>query len=166
MPAWLRAHGLEREQAEAMLAAIPAALAGTQLTREELAAAVAERVGEPDLAAKLKGGFGDLLKPAAFTGDLCFAPGDGARVRFARPADLLGGWDPVDPEGEEAVEVDVDGRRGWMLAADVDAVAAAEPAGVVRLLGGFDHYVVAAPRDADAVLAAASCRWPGPRARR
>ena len=116
-------------------------------------------------------------------------------MRFARPADLLGGWDPVDPEqaaaavvrgylraygpapreqfqrwfgmtspaeagrwlaalGEGAVEVDVECRRGWMLAADVDPVAAAEPAGVVRLLGGFDHYVVAAPRDAEAVLPA------------
>ena len=35
-----------------------------------------------------------------------------------------------------------------MLAADVEAAAAAEPAGVVRLLPAFDHYVVAAPRDA------------------
>jgi len=30
----------------------------------------------------------------------------------------------------------------------------AQPGRVVRLLGGFDHYVVAAPRDAEAVLAA------------
>jgi Winged helix DNA-binding domain len=100
VPAWLRAHGLEREQAEAMLAALADALRGAIVTREELAAAVAERVGEPDLAAKLAGGFGDLLKPAAFTGDLCFVPNDGPRVRFARPADWLGGWEPVD--GEEA----------------------------------------------------------------
>ncbi len=83
-----------------MLAAIADALRGAQLTREELAATVAERVGEPDLADRLKGVFGDLLKPAAFTGDLCFAPSDGRRVRFARPADWLGGWEPVD--GEEA----------------------------------------------------------------
>ena len=33
---WLRHHGLERDQADAMLAAIPAALDGRQLTREEL----------------------------------------------------------------------------------------------------------------------------------
>ena len=78
VPSWLRHHGLERAEADAMLAAIPRALAGRELTREELAAAVAEEVGRPALAAKLGGGFGDLLKPAAFTGDLCFAPGDGA----------------------------------------------------------------------------------------
>jgi uncharacterized protein YcaQ len=196
VPAWLRYHGLEREQADAMLAAIAAALRGAELTREELAATVAERVGEPALAERLKGGFGDLLKPAAFTGDLCFAPSDGQRVRFARPADWLGGWEPVDGEqaardvvraylrayapapreqfqrwfgmtspaeagrwiealGDEVEEVDLDGERGWMLAADIEAAARAEPTGVVRLLPGFDHYVVAAPRAAEAVLAAA-----------
>jgi len=41
-----------------------------------------------------------------------------------------------------------------MLAADVEEAAAAEPSGVIRLLPGFDHYVIAAPRDAEAVLAA------------
>jgi uncharacterized protein YcaQ len=196
VPAWLRYHGLEREQAEAMLAAIVDALRGAELTREELAAAVAERTGEPALAERLKGGFGDLLKPAAFTGDLCFAPSDGQRVRFTRPADWLGGWEAVDGEdaaravvrtylrayapapreqfqrwfgmtspaeagrwlealGDDVVEVDLEGSKGWMLAADAAAVARAEPAGTVRLLGGFDHYVVAAPRDAEAVLPAA-----------
>jgi hypothetical protein len=196
VPAWLRAHGLERAQADALLAAIPLALDGRQLTREELAANVAERTGEPELAGKLSGGFGDLLKPAAFTGDLCFAPSDGRLVRFARPADWLGESEAVDPEtaaraivrtylhaygpapreqfqrwfgmtspaeagrwlaalGDEVAEVDVEGSRGWMLTADVAEAVAAEPAGVVRLLPGFDHYVVAAPRDAEAVLPAA-----------
>ena len=196
VPSWLRHHGLERAEADAMLAAIPRALAGRELTREELAAAVAEEVGKPALAAKLGGGFGDLLKPAAFTGDLCFAPGDGRRVRFARPRDWLGPQPAEDPEaasralvrtylaaygpapreqfqrwfgmtspaeagrwlqalGDEAVEVDVEGQRGWLLAQDADAVAAAAPAGNVRLLPGFDPYVVAAPRGADAVVPAA-----------
>jgi len=194
VPAWLRAHGLEREQADAMLAAIADALDGALLTREQLATEVAERVGEPELAGKLTGGFGDLLKPAAFTGDLCFGPSDGQRVRFTRPADWLGGWPEVDPEqaaravvrtylhaygpapreqfqrwfgmtspaeaarwikalGDEVTEVDVEGSGGWMLAGDAAEAERAEPAGVVRLLGGFDHYVVAAPRDVEAVLA-------------
>jgi uncharacterized protein YcaQ len=196
MPTWLRYHGLEREQAEAMLAAIADALRDAELTREELAATVAERVGEPALAERLKGGFGDLLKPAAFTGDLCFATSDGQRVRFTHPSGWLGGWEAVDGEqatdaivrtylhaygpapreqfqrwfgmtspaeagrwikalGDAVEEVDVEGERGWMLAADVEAAAKSEAAGVVRLLPCFDHYVVAAPRGADAVLAAA-----------
>ena len=92
---WLRHHGLEREQAEAMLAAIPAALDGRQLTREELASEVARITSIEGLDGKLRGGFGDLLKPAAFRGDLCFAPSDGRNVRFARPDQWLGEWNPV-----------------------------------------------------------------------
>ncbi len=194
VPAWLRAHGLTREQADAMLGAIPEVLDGAPLTREALAVAVAERVGDEALAEKLGGGFGDLLKPAAFTGDLCFAPSDGRLVRFTRPASWVPGFTPPGPDeaasaallrtylhaygpapreqfqrwfgmtspaeagrwiaalGDDVCEVDVEGSRGWMLAADVEAAAAAEPSGVVRLLPGFDHYVVAAPRDAEAVL--------------
>jgi uncharacterized protein YcaQ len=197
VPAWLRAHGLTRAQADAMLAAVPEVLDGTPRTREALAAAIAERVGEKALVEKLGGGFGDLLKPAAFTGDLCFAPSDGRLVRFTRPALWVAGFTPPGPDeeasatvlrtylraygpapreqfqrwfgmtspaeagrwiaalGDGVCEVDVEGVRGWMLAADVDAAAAAGPSGVVRLLPGFDHYVVAAPRDAEAVLPAA-----------
>ena len=99
---WLRHHGLTREQADAMLDAIPVALDGKQLTREELAAEVARLTGIKGLDDKLKGGFGDLLKPAAFRGDLCFAPSDGQRVRFARPDQWLGPWTPMDDRGGDA----------------------------------------------------------------
>ena len=200
VPAWLRYHGLTREGADAMLAAIPAALGGDPLTREQLAAAVAGATGHAELAGKLGGGFGDLLKPAAFAGDLRFAPSDGRRVRFTRPDRWLGTWEPADPAaataelvrrylaaygpapreqfqrwfgmtspaeagrwlrglGDEVTEVNVEGSRGWMLAADAAAAEGAEPSGVVRLLPAFDHHVVAAPRDNAAILP------PGARAR-
>jgi hypothetical protein len=193
MPVWLRHHGLTREQADAMLAAIPAALDGRQLTREELAGEVARVTGIDELDGKLRGGFGDLLKPAAFRGELCFAPSDGRNVRFARPDQWLGPWQPADEDeavravtrrylaaygpanrdalarwfgmsspaqagrwlkalGDEAATVELEGEELVMLAADVSDAAAAEPAGVVRLAPAFDHYVVAAPRDRDAVL--------------
>jgi Winged helix DNA-binding domain len=196
VPSWLRHHGLTREGTDAMLAAIPAALDGRELTRAELAAAVARLTGIEGLDDKLRGGFGDLLKPAAFRGDLCFVPNDGRNVRFARPDQWLGPWEPIDRDeamrevarrylavygpgtretfarwfgisspaqagkwlaalGDEAAEVEVDGERAVMLAADVEEAAASEPEGVVRLLPAFDHYVVAAPRDAAAVLAPA-----------
>jgi Winged helix DNA-binding domain len=195
VPAWQRAYGLSREQADAMLAAVADALDGEPLTREALAAAVGERVGDEAVAERLGSGFGELLKPAAFTGDLCFAPNDGRLVRFTRPASWLSGFTPPGPDaaaaaelvrtylrayapapreqfqrwfgmtspaeagrwikalGDDVCEVDVAGARGWMLADDVEDAAAAEPSGVVRLLPAFDHYVVAAPRDAVAVLA-------------
>jgi Winged helix DNA-binding domain len=189
---WLRHWGLTREQADAMLDAIPAALDGKQLTREELATEVARLTGIKGLDDKLKGGFGDLLKPAAFRGDLCFAPSDGQRVRFARPDQWLGPWEPVDTEeatlevarryltrygparredlqrwfgmtspaeagrwlkalGDEATESD----GAYLLAADAEAAAEAEPEGAVRLLPAFDQYVVGAPRSDDDVVAAA-----------
>jgi hypothetical protein len=83
------------------------------------------------------------------------AYGPAPREQFQRwlgmtsPAEA-GRW--IAALSEAVVEVDVEGSRGWMLAVDVEAAARAEPAGVVRLLPAFDHYVVAAPRDADAVL--------------
>jgi hypothetical protein len=101
---WLRHWGLTREQADAMLDAIPVALDGVQLTREELAAEVARLTAIKGLDDKLKGGFGDLLKPAAFRGDLCFAPSDGQRVRFTRPDQWLGPWTPMDTD-EASLEV-------------------------------------------------------------
>ena len=193
---WLRHHGLTREQAEAMLAAVPEALDGRELTRAELAVEVARLTGIDGLDGKLRGGFGDLLKPAAFRGDLCFAPSDGRNVRFVRPDQWLGALEAVDPEeavrevtrrylaaygpadrealarwfgmtspalagrwlaglGDEAAAVTLDGEELVMLAADVEAAASAGPAGTVRLLPAFDHYVVAAPRAAEAVLPAA-----------
>ena len=133
---WLRHYGLTREQADAMLDAIPVALDGKQLTREELAAEVARVTGIKGLDDKLKGGFGDLLKPAAFRGDLCFAPSDGQRVRFARPDQWLGPWRadgrgggdargrapvpdalrPGQPRGSRALVRDDIARRGRALA--------------------------------------------------
>lgn len=196
VPAWLRHHGLTREEADAMLAAIPAALDGRRLTREALAGEVARITGIEGLDGKLRGGFGDLLKPAAFRGDLCFAPSEGRSVRFARPDQWLGPWEPAGEDeairavtrrylaaygpasreslarwfgmpspaqagrwlkglGDEAATVELGGEELVMLAEDVEEAAAAQPAGAVRLLPAFDHHVVAAPRDKDAVLPAA-----------
>lgn len=93
--AWQRYYGVTSDEAEAKRAAIRAALDGQQLTREELADAVARHTGAAHLAEKLRGGFGDLLKPAAFRGDLCFAPTSGKRVRFVRPDPFL----PDRPSG-------------------------------------------------------------------
>jgi len=46
-PSWLRAFGLTREEADAVLAAIPQALEGRTLTRAELADTVAGLTGAP-----------------------------------------------------------------------------------------------------------------------
>ena len=104
-PTWLRHFGLTREEAEALLDAVPRVLGRRrELTRAELADAVARETGADHLAEGLRRGFGDLLKPVAFRGDLCFAPGEGQRVRFARPDRFVGAWErvPVDEATREA----------------------------------------------------------------
>jgi hypothetical protein len=55
--------------------------------------------------------------------------------------------------------VEIEGSRAWILGEHLPELEAAEPSGVVRLLPAFDHYVVAAPRDREAVLPEAlKCR--------
>jgi uncharacterized protein YcaQ len=54
--------------------------------------------------------------------------------------------------GDEAVEVDVEGRPGWMLARDVRAMARAKTRDVARLLPAFDPWVAGASRYAPALL--------------
>jgi hypothetical protein len=53
---------------------------------------------------------------------------------------------------DELATVSVEGSEALVLAADVEELSRAEPEGAVRLLPAFDHYVVAAPRGAEAVL--------------
>ncbi len=190
---WQKYYGLMYEEAEAMVAAIPQALDGRMLTREQLAQEVGRIMGSEEIGGKLRDGFGALLKPSAFRGDLLFAPSVGRNVRFARPDQWLSGWEPAETEvaarevvrrylaaygpatreefarwfgtsspaqagrlieslGEEVAPIEVEGSHAWMLVEHVPEAETAEPTGVVRLLPAFDQYVVAAPRDREAVL--------------
>jgi hypothetical protein len=81
-----------------MLAAIAQALDDRMLTRGELVCEVGRRLGSERLGGKLRDGFGALLKPSAFRGDLLFAPSVGRNVRFARPARWLPEWEPAETE--------------------------------------------------------------------
>jgi Winged helix DNA-binding domain len=96
--AWQRGFGVRLAELERLVDAVAEALDGRLLTREELAAAVAERTGSPKLGGKLRESWGALLKPAAALGRLCFAPSQGQQVRFTRPDTWLGGWTNHDPD--------------------------------------------------------------------
>ncbi|MDA0161900.1 winged helix DNA-binding domain-containing protein [Solirubrobacter ginsenosidimutans] len=74
--AWLRHFELTAEEAQSILVDVPNALRAGPLTRDELS----DRVH-----AGLSRGYGDLLKPVAFRGDLIFAESAGQNVRFALP---------------------------------------------------------------------------------
>jgi hypothetical protein len=182
---WFASADLDDSQAREVFAAVADALDGRELTREELAAAVAERAGEwarPRFAST----WADLIATSAYAGVLCYAAPRGAKVTFARPDQWAGGVEDVDPRealdevvrrylaaygpaahadfarwfspnhlsvkaarqlleelGDEVEEVEVEGRRAWMLAADAEVPEeAAEPS--VRLLPQYDCYVLGA----------------------
>jgi hypothetical protein len=87
-------------------------------------------------------------------------PGAEIARRFLRayppgtPA-LLSAWAGVSPghakalwaRAGELAEVSLDGRRGWVLAEDLDALADPPRASGVRLLPGYDGYLAARDRE-------------------
>ncbi|MDP9271782.1 MAG: winged helix DNA-binding domain-containing protein [Chloroflexota bacterium] len=161
-------------------------LDGKILSREELAAAVTALPGLEHIGEALLSGWGTLLKPLAWQGDLCFGPSRGNRVTFTRPQAASARWGGVPPADEAApivivaylgahgpattdnfrnwlsrgrigartirswihelgdrlVEVDVDGVRANVLAEHVAELTSAHPSSTVRLLPGFDQYVL------------------------
>ena len=185
---WERYFGVTSGEIERLLDTIASALDGQQLTRQELAVAVAERHPAPAIREALLHSWGGILKPASYRGVLCFAPGDGQRVRFTNPRSWLrldGGrptpdeatrevirrflatYGPTSREelarwwgafsasraeqlvrslGDEVAPVDVERIPMWALARHVRRIRAIEPARSVRLLPGFDPYVIGSTR--------------------
>jgi Winged helix DNA-binding domain len=58
----------------------------------------------------------------------------------------------IEALGDEAVQVDVEGERCWVLAQDLDAMRAAKPSGAARLVPLFDQYVVNSNRGIEAIV--------------
>jgi hypothetical protein len=186
-PSWQKYFGLTPKQMEALHVAVRDALAdGMPVTREELVAAVVARRGLRHVGAGLASGWGTLLKPLAWQGDLVYGPSRGTRVTFMRPEAASARWAGVpDPDeaapvaiaaylgahgpatveafgnwlsggwfgkrqlrawfgrlGDDLAEVDVDGERAHVLAEHLDELAATKPTTAVRLLPGFDQYVL------------------------
>jgi uncharacterized protein YcaQ len=94
---WRKAFGMSSAEAVAVLDAIRTALDGPPLTRDELADAVTELLGDARLGEAVRGSFGTMPKLAALRGDVCFAKPAGQKVRFTRPDLWLGRWQPVAP---------------------------------------------------------------------
>jgi hypothetical protein len=57
--------------------------------------------------------------------------------------------------GDQLAEVDMDGERAFIRAEDADELASTKPTAVVRLLGGFDQYVLGPGTDDGRVVSAA-----------
>jgi hypothetical protein len=56
--------------------------------------------------------------------------------------------------GDELTEVDIDGEPAWIRTQDLDELAVARPSTAVRLLPGFDEYVLGPGTDDGRVIAA------------
>jgi hypothetical protein len=183
---WQRYFGMTPKQMDRLRGIVREAITDGPLTREELIEAVGRRRGYASVAEGLRSGWGTLLKPIAWQGDLVFGPSQGTRVTFITPEAasprwaglpdvdtaatiairaylaaygpataagfaewLSGGWFSkarlrawFAELGDALVEVDVEGERASILAEDLDELMATRPSSAVRLLPGFDQYVL------------------------
>jgi hypothetical protein len=106
---WKRVLGITIEELDRLTEAVGAALSNRVVTREELVREVGRITGSAELAARLgEGTWGTILKPAAFTGRLCFGPSLGQRVRFTHPGTWVAASTPpamdlkMDPAAAQA----------------------------------------------------------------
>jgi Winged helix DNA-binding domain len=182
---WRRYFGMTAKRMDVLRSAICEALEGAPQTRVELGDTVSTRRGLRPVGEALRSSYGELLKPLAWRGDLCFGPSRDGRVTFTRPEaassrwagvpdpdeaapiaiaayfgtygpatlDALGAWlgGRVDKRrlrtwfsalGDRLADVEVDGERTYVLTEDLDELAAAGATSAVRLLPGFDQYVL------------------------
>src|SRR5438552_1811858 len=101
---WQKYFGITIEELDRLTEAIAAALDGRVMTREELVREVGRLTGSAAFGVKLaESSWGTILKPAAFTGRLCFGPSLGQRVRFTHPDTWLAqAAQPMNPEAAAA----------------------------------------------------------------
>ncbi len=195
---WKKHFGITLDELDAVTAAIGVALRDRIMTREELAREVKRLTGSGASAEILaQNSWGTILRPAAFSGHLCFAPSVGQRVRFTcpdtwlnrRPSpqrdatpeaaqadvtrrflaaygpatchDLARWWNGggvstarqwIAALRDEVSPVDLEGAQAWILTAHLRELRQSAPTRSVRLLPGFDQYVVAASHHAHHLL--------------
>jgi hypothetical protein len=198
-PVWQRYFGLDPAAMDAFRDAVRQVLDGKTLTREELIDAVTVMPGLEHIGDGLRSGWGTLLKPVAWQGELCFGPQSGTRVTFMRPDQASRRWAGLpDPDeagpiaiaaylraygpatvngfrnwlsrglvpakrlqawfaalGDRLAAVEVGGEPAFVLAEDLDDLLATEPSRTVRLLGGFDQWVLGPGTDDPHVIAPA-----------
>jgi hypothetical protein len=199
LPSWQRYFGMTSRHWEILRPAVREILDGNVLTREGLIAGVTARPGLEHVGEALASGWGTLLKPLAFQGDLVFGPSRGNRVTFTRPDRASPRWGGVpDPDeaaprailaylgtygpattagfrnwlargrigarplrawfadlGDRLAEVDLEGQRAYVRTEDLDDLLSTHPTESVRLLPGFDQWVLGPGTDDGQVLAAA-----------
>jgi hypothetical protein len=131
-PGWVRYHGITEAELDAVTDAIPEALAGDPLTREELADRIADLTGHVHLGEQLRSGWAAVFKPAANRGLLCQGPPRDGNVTFTDPDRWLG---TSGGAGGSRVDVDPDEAMAAVLARFLDAYGPATRDDLARWLG-------------------------------
>ena len=119
-PSWQRYFGVTPTELEVLRGAVREALDGRCLTREDLAAAIVRQRGLNHLGEALRSGWGTLLKPLAWQGDLCYGPSQGTRVTFMRPEAASSRWAGI-PDPDEAAPIAIAAYFGAYGPATVEA---------------------------------------------
>jgi len=98
---WVKYFGVTPDGIETLRRAVRDILDGQVLTREALVAEVTARAGLDHVGDSLRSGWGTLLKPIAWQGDLCFGPSQGNQVTFTHPTTASRRWGGL-PSPDEA----------------------------------------------------------------
>ena len=104
--AWQKAFGVKPDEMVELTAVVGDILHDRILTRDELVTEIGHRLRRPELEAELRSGWGTVLKPIAWQGQLCHGPSQGTKVTFTHPETWLPGWAGV-PAPEEAARTAV-----------------------------------------------------------
>jgi hypothetical protein len=182
---WRRYFGETSKQMDILWRTICEVLQGEPLTRVELAEAVAARRGLAFAGEALRSSYGEILKPLAWRGEVCFGQNRDGRVTFTVPQAVSPRWagltdaDEAAPEAivsylraygpatfdglaawlggsvekrrlrtwfrgleHRLAEVEIDGRPAYVAAHDLDELVSMRPSRTVRLVPGFDPYVL------------------------
>jgi hypothetical protein len=103
---WLRYFKVSKQEMVELQDAIGELLSDEPMTRQDLADALAEKLGDPAFAERVTSSWGTFLKPAAGRGYLAFGPDRGRNVTFVHPGAWLGIDIPEpDDDGLDAVIV-------------------------------------------------------------
>lgn len=135
-PSYFSYHGLTPTEYDAILATVPQVLSDTPQTREQLAEAAAQAAGMPNLRNVLLSGWGALLKPSAFAGEICFGPNQGQNVTFVSPRR----WLHPQPEAQADAQTQLEPYAALQEAARryLRAYGPAAPEDFGRWWGGID----------------------------
>jgi hypothetical protein len=120
---WRRYFGTTTNQMDALWRTICEVLQGEPLTRVELADAIVARRRLAYADRALRSSYGELLKPLAWQGEVCFGPSRDGRVTFTVPSAATSRW-PGLTDADEAAPVAISSYLRAYGPATFDGLAA------------------------------------------